>query len=148
MNETIHATPIGPIRVVERDGAIERVELCDEAPSTAQSELLQRACAQLDAYFAGTLTEFDLPLRPVGTTFERAAWSALQRIPYGETRSYSDQANAIGNPKAVRAIGRANGKNPIAIVIPCHRAIGKDGKLVGFAMGLDRKRFLLDLEGR
>jgi methylated-DNA-[protein]-cysteine S-methyltransferase len=103
---------------------------------------------QLDEYFAGRRTRFDLDLAPEGTPFQRRVWSALQEIPYGETRSYLDIARSIGSPKAVRAVGGANGRNPIAVVIPCHRVIAADGTLGGYGGGLDRKRLLLDLERR
>jgi methylated-DNA-[protein]-cysteine S-methyltransferase len=103
---------------------------------------------QLDEYFAGRRTRFDLELAPLGTAFQRRVWSALQEIPYGETRSYLDIARSIGSPKAVRAVGGANGRNPIAVVIPCHRVIAADGSLGGYGGGLDRKRLLLDLEQR
>jgi len=103
---------------------------------------------QLRRYFAGALTQFDLPLAPVGTAFQRKVWSALRRIPYGETRSYGELARDTGNGKASRAVGAANGRNPIPVIIPCHRVIGGDGGLAGFGGGLDTKRFLLDLERR
>jgi methylated-DNA-[protein]-cysteine S-methyltransferase len=103
---------------------------------------------QLAAYFGGELRDFDLPLAPQGTPFQQSAWAALRTIPYGETRSYRDQALAIGNPKAVRAVGQANGRNPLPIVIPCHRVIGANGSMTGFGGGIDTKRFLLDLEAR
>ena len=98
---------------------------------------------QLNAYFAGELTEFDLPLNPIGTEFQQSVWKALQTIPYGETISYGEQARRIGNPNASRAVGGANGANPIAIVIPCHRVIGSNKSLTGFTGGLDKKQFLL-----
>ena len=101
---------------------------------------------QLRAYFAKELTEFDLPLQLEGTEFQRKAWQALLKIPYGKTVSYQDQANKINAPKAVRAIGLANGKNPIAIIVPCHRVIGSNGKLTGYGGGLPRKQWLLELE--
>ena len=103
---------------------------------------------QLDSYFARTLREFELPLDLIGTPFQKSAWQALLKIPYGETRSYADQAILCGNPKAVRAIGTANGRNPISIIVPCHRVIGKDGSLTGYGGGIDRKRFLLELEAK
>ena len=99
---------------------------------------------QLDSYFARTRREFELPLDLIGTPFQKSAWQALLKIPYGETRSYADQAILCGNPKAVRAIGTANGRNPISIIVPCHRVIGKDGSLTGYGGGIDRKRFLLE----
>lgn len=104
------------------------------------------AVAQLAAYFAGELTDFDLPLAPRGTAFQRQVWSALQEIPYGVTESYGGLAARVGNPKASRAVGLANGRNPISIVIPCHRVIGASGSLTGYGGGLDRKRMLLALE--
>ena len=104
--------------------------------------------AQLDEYFAGERTEFDVPLDPVGTEFQLRAWAALRRIPYGETRSYGEQARTIGAPAAVRAVGAANGRNPISIIVPCHRVVGSNGSLTGFGGGLDAKRYLLDLEAR
>lgn len=105
-----------------------------------------RAIAQLDAYFAGELEQFDLSLAPEGTEFQRKVWSALQSIPYGETRSYGELAEEIGNGKASRAVGAANGRNPIPVIIPCHRVVGGDGGLTGFGGGLETKRRLLDLE--
>jgi methylated-DNA-[protein]-cysteine S-methyltransferase len=107
----------------------------------------ERAIDQLADYFAGRLKRFDLPLAPRGTGFQLEVWNALLEIPYGETRSYSAIATAIGRPSAVRAVGAANGKNPIAIVVPCHRVIGAAGDLTGFGGGLDVKRHLLRLEG-
>ena len=108
---------------------------------------MQEACKQLNGYFSGTLTQFDLPLAAKGTPFQHQVWQALGEIKYGDTASYADIANAIENPKAVRAVGMANGKNPIAIVVPCHRVIGSNNTLTGYAGGLSRKQFLLNLEG-
>ena len=102
--------------------------------------------AQLDAYFAGSLTDFDLPLAPSGTPFQLRVWEALRAIPYGETCSYRELAEAVGKPAAVRAVGAANGRNPISVIVPCHRVIGADGSLTGYGGGLDRKRILLELE--
>jgi methylated-DNA-[protein]-cysteine S-methyltransferase len=102
---------------------------------------------ELGEYFAGQRKTFEVRLAPEGTEFQRAAWNALTKIPFGQTRSYGEQAAAIGKPKAVRAIGAANGRNPIAIVVPCHRVIGANGALTGYAGGLDKKEFLLRLEG-
>ena len=108
--------------------------------------LMREALEQFRLYFAGELQKFNLPLEPVGTPFQKRVWEALGNIPYGETRSYSQIAREIGAPLAVRAVGAANGRNPIPIIVPCHRVIGASGKLVGFGGGLDWKRFLLDLE--
>jgi len=103
-------------------------------------------CSQLDAYFAGELKDFDLPLMPKGTAFQESVWRALTEIPYGETWSYGQLAANIGNPKASRAVGAANGVNPIPVIIPCHRVIGASGKLTGFGGGIETKQFLLELE--
>jgi methylated-DNA-[protein]-cysteine S-methyltransferase len=107
---------------------------------------LAEACRQLDEYFAGERRAFDLTLRAPGSDFQRAVWDELTRIPYGETTSYGQLARRLGRPDASRAVGLANGRNPISIVVPCHRVIGASGKLTGYGGGLDRKRFLLDLE--
>ncbi|HAS8475547.1 TPA: methylated-DNA--[protein]-cysteine S-methyltransferase [Vibrio vulnificus] len=115
---------------------------CDAASHPVISETRQ----QLEQYFSGQRQQFDLPLAAQGTEFQQKVWQALTLIPYGQTCSYQDLANAIGNPKAVRAVGLANGKNPISIVVPCHRVIGKNGKLTGYAGGLERKQQLLALE--
>lgn len=109
-------------------------------------DVLTRAEIQLSEYFDGNRTEFDLPLAPSGTAFQRRVWDELVRIPWGARISYSELARRIGKPDAVRAVGAANGRNPIAIIIPCHRVVGADGTLTGYAGGLDRKRRLLDLE--
>jgi len=108
--------------------------------------VLAPALTQLAAYFAGTLRAFDLPLDPRGTPFQRRVWDAVAAVPYGETRSYGEIARAIGHARAVRAVGAANGANPLALIIPCHRVIGSDGKLHGYGGGLDTKRQLLALE--
>ena len=115
-------------------------------PPDAARELLDALRAQLDGYFAGHRTVFDLPLAPAGTPFQRSVWTALCDVRYGETASYAQIAQRVGSPAAVRAVGAANGRNPIAIVIPCHRIIGSNGTLTGYAGGLDRKRMLLALE--
>jgi len=107
---------------------------------------LDQLRAELDAYFAGQLKSFTVPLHTPGTAFQQAAWHMLRQIPYGETRSYKQQARAIGNPKAIRAVAAANGQNRVSIVIPCHRVIGSDGSLTGYGGGLDRKKWLLDFE--
>jgi methylated-DNA-[protein]-cysteine S-methyltransferase len=109
--------------------------------------VLRDTGAQLDADFSGTLRAFALPLQPAGTSFQREVWSMLAQIPYGQTWSYGDVARRIGKPQAVRAVGAANGRNPIPIVLPCHRVIGADGSLTGFGGGLPTKQFLLALEG-
>lgn len=110
------------------------------------NEILARAAAQLDEYFAGQRRTFDLPLSPIGTGFQKDVWAALGTIPYGETRTYLQVAQQLGKAKAVRAVGAANGRNPISIIVPCHRVIGASGSLTGFAGGLAAKALLLDLE--
>src|SRR3546814_589482 len=117
------------------------------ALARGDNAVLRETGAQLEAYFTGALQAFDLPLKPIGTAFQREVWSTLAEIPYGETWSYGDVARRIGKPQAVRAVGAANGRNPIPIVLPCHRVIGADGSLTGFGGGLPAKQFLLTLEG-
>ncbi|MDY9921324.1 MAG: methylated-DNA--[protein]-cysteine S-methyltransferase [Synergistota bacterium] len=114
--------------------------------SRKETPLHKKAAEQLRGYFEGTRKVFDLPLAPKGTDFQRRCWEALLQVPYGETRSYGDIARAAGSPKGFRAVGMANNRNPVAIIIPCHRIIGSDGKLVGYGGGIDIKAFLLDLE--
>ena len=115
------------------------------APVSADPLLLD-AAGQLRAYFAGDLREFDLPLAPRGTEFQRQVWAAVSAVPYGETATYSEIAAAVGRPTARRAVGAANGRNPLPVIVPCHRIIGAAGALTGYGGGLDRKRSLLDLE--
>lgn len=148
-------SPIGPLVVAAVDGAIAHLLLpkggkpAHVAPEWHRAPAqLRDARAQLAAYFAGKLLAFDLDLAPRGTEFQRSVWSELRRIPYGDTTSYIELARRIGNPNAMRAVGAANGANPIAIVVPCHRVIGHDGQLVGFGGGLPAKRWLLDHERR
>ncbi len=147
------ASPLGELRIVVDDGGrLLRIDLPGTTPSIDAVEpddaglRCARVVNQLREYFAGRRRAFDLPLAPRGTPFQLRAWQALQDIPFGETRSYQQQAAAIGQPNAVRAIGGANGRNPLPIVVPCHRVIGKDGSLTGFGGGLDCKRRLLDHE--
>ena len=113
---------------------------------TKDAKPFKEVCSQLESYFAGDLQEFDLPLAPVGTEFQQRVWSTLTEIPYGETWSYGELARHIGKPKASRAVGAANGLNPIPVIIPCHRVIGSSGKLTGFGGGLQTKEYLLALE--
>lgn len=139
-------SPIGLLTIEETDGAITALRFGGETVSPPPTPLLQRAAQQLTEYFAARRRRFDLPLRPQGTVFQQAAWSALCAIPYGQTRTYAQQAAAIGRPKACRAVGMANHCNPLPLFIPCHRVIGAGGKLTGYAGGLAIKRFLLELE--
>ncbi|MDA3028526.1 MAG: methylated-DNA--[protein]-cysteine S-methyltransferase, partial [Actinomycetota bacterium] len=111
------------------------------------SPILDQAMTELREYFAGDRTQFTLPLDPAGTEFQKTVWSSLSRIPSGSTSSYAEQAAAIGRPSAVRAVASANGRNPLAVIVPCHRVIGADGSLTGFAWGLDAKQWLLRHEG-
>lgn len=122
----------------------------DVIPEGAQEDrrVFKGIIAQLEAYFAGRRTSFDVALAPRGTAFQRDVWRALSAIPYGTTTTYAEIARAIGRPRAVRAVGAANGRNPLSIVVPCHRVIGKDGTLTGYAGGVKNKRSLLDLESR
>ncbi len=151
---TVVPSPIGPLTVVQEDGALVRLAMSppgrfvDAEIGERSDEGFDDVVRQLGEYFAGERTAFDLPLRPVGSDFELAVWEQLTRIPYGETRSYGHVARALGDPGAAQAVGAANGRNPLSIVVPCHRVIGADGSLVGYGGGLQRKRFLLDLEQR
>jgi len=140
-------TPLGPVTIEERDGALARLAFTPQAPATPPpTPLLEQAEAQLREYFAGERRQFTLPLRPEGTPFQQAVWQALGRIPYGATCSYADLARAVGRPNACRAVGNANGHNPLPILIPCHRVIAADGSLGGYTGGLDKKALLLQLE--
>lgn len=141
-------TPMGWVRIAQQDDAIVGLEFCaaPEALQHTATPLLERAKHQLLEYMQADRTEFDLPLCPQGTPFQKRVWSALHQIPYGQTRSYRQVAEMIGQPTAMRAVGMANGKNPIPIIIPCHRVIGAGGKLVGYSGGLDKKTALLTLE--
>lgn len=139
-------TPIGPLTLEAGENAVTAIRFGAGAAQDV-SPLLDAAEAQLHEYFAGTRRAFDLPLAPRGTAFQQRVWTALRAIPYGETRTYGELAAAIGNPNAGRAVGMANHRNPIPIVIPCHRVIGANGTLTGYAGGLETKQKLLALEG-
>jgi methylated-DNA-[protein]-cysteine S-methyltransferase len=168
-SHTVIGSPIGPLTLVAADGKLTGVYMdtpghrprpeslgepagpaaSPASPaSRANAELLAEAARQFAAYFAGQRTSFDLPVALEGTGFQRKVWAALQQIGYGETVSYRELARRIGQPTASRAVGLANGANPVAIVVPCHRVIGADGSLTGYGGGLDRKRYLLALEQR
>ena len=148
-------SPVGALKLVAHDQALvavmwdnedhKRVRLA-ELIENIQHPMLLKVKQQLEQYFAGQRQQFNLPLDCQGTDFQQQVWRALLTIPYGETRSYKDIALQIGNEKAVRAVGAANGRNPISIIAPCHRVIGSGGALVGFAGGLDKKQILLSLE--
>ena len=136
------------ILVIKSNGvSITEISFAEENLQQQQPcEVLEDCKMQLERYFAGDLLEFDLPLAPVGTEFQQKVWTELLKIPYGETITYMDLAVRLGDPKCIRAAGTANGKNPIAIVIPCHRVIGAGNKLTGYAGGIWRKKMLLELE--
>ena len=156
---TVIGSPVGPLTLVACGGALAGLYMqvrghepgaavVGEPASADADPVLGEAASQLKAYFAGQLTAFDLPLLLQGTGFQRAVWAALRQIPYGRTISYGELATRIGQPSASRAVGLANGRNPVSIVVPCHRVIGADGSLTGYGGGIDRKRFLLAMEQR
>ncbi|GAA3293297.1 methylated-DNA--[protein]-cysteine S-methyltransferase [Streptomyces cinereospinus] len=150
---TVVDSPYGPLTLVAEDGRLCGLYMTDQRHRPAQETFGARddrpfgePVDQLTAYFAGELEEFTLDLRLIGTPFQRSVWDQLRRIPYGETRSYGELAEALGNPQASRAVGLANGRNPIGIIVPCHRVIGTGGGLTGYGGGLERKQRLLDHE--
>lgn len=152
MISAVHDSPVGKLTLTSNGAALTAIEFENPRyPLPAQprgnDKITDAARRQLDRYFAGKLRVFDLALAPQGTPFQQQVWAALLKIPYGGTRSYGQQASVIGKPAAVRAVGLANGRNPISIVIPCHRVIGADGSLTGYGGGMARKQQLLDLEG-
>ena len=138
-------SPVGALTLCADDEFITGLYFGDDGKAEP-NELILKAVQELDEYFSGSRRSFDLPLSPQGTEFQRRVWKALCGIPYGETRTYGEIAAAVGNGKTCRAVGMANNRNPIAILIPCHRVIGADGKLTGYAGGLQTKEFLLCLE--
>lgn len=148
-------SPVGDLLLLGDDEALTGIRFPggrpdpDGAPppaGTSPSRVLQAAAAQLGEYFGGRRIRFDLPLRPAGTAFQMQVWALLAEVPYGSTWSYGELAARLGRPTAVRAVGAANGRNPLPIVLPCHRIVGSDGSLTGFGGGLPAKRLLLDLE--
>jgi methylated-DNA-[protein]-cysteine S-methyltransferase len=154
-------SPIGPLTLVASDGKLAGLymDVRGHEPAAAvlgeattlgpdSDAVLTLAAGQLREYFAGSLTSFTVPVELAGTPFQRSVWAGLQAIGYGETLSYGELAMRVGAPGASRAVGLANGRNPVAIVVPCHRVVGADGSLTGYGGGLDRKRFLLELEQR
>lgn len=156
LHKTTIDSPVGRLELVAHDDALiavlwpeepkGRVRFDSEPESATAHPVLIRAAAQLSEYFAGSRRTFDLPLDPHGTEFQQQVWWSLAEIPYGETSTYGKQAANIGRANAVRAVGSANGRNPLSIVLPCHRIVGADGKLTGFAGGIETKRWLLDHE--
>lgn len=142
-----YETELGSVTFVEEDGALLAISTHRVYEGVSQeTALIKEAHRQLSEYLKGERKMFDLPLQMKGTDFQQRVWNALLEIPYGETRNYKQIAEAIGNPKAVRAVGMANNRNPLLIVVPCHRVIGADGKLVGYGAGIEKKEFLLRLE--
>lgn len=143
-------TEIGRLYLAEENGCIVRltVEQAPEQDKLGESPLLQQAAAEVMEYLAGERITFSVPVKAHGTRFQEAVWDALQRIPFGETRSYGEIAQEVGSPKGARAVGMACNRNPILLMIPCHRVVGSTGKLVGFACGLSMKERLLQLESR
>lgn len=146
----VYPFTIGKIVIMEEAGMVTDLFFFDGEPSfsgiSQETPVLKQTAAELKEYFSGKRKSFTVPLAPNGTQFQRSVWQALGNIPYGETRTYQQIAEEIGKPKACRAVGMANRYNPIWILVPCHRVVGKDGGLTGYAGGLERKQFLLDLE--
>lgn len=150
---TVIDSPYGLLTLVATDGALSGLYMTDQRHRPAEDTFGDRdpapfdaAISQLDAYFAGDLKEFDVPLRLDGTPFQRSVWQQLLEIPYGQTRTYGELAAVLGKPAASRAVGLANGKNPVSVIVPCHRVIGANGGLTGYGGGLDRKQRLLAFE--
>ncbi|MFT7599322.1 MAG: methylated-DNA-[protein]-cysteine S-methyltransferase [Acidimicrobiales bacterium] len=154
-------TPIGQLTLVagdqglrailwsnDTDGSRERARVAWDGAIEGSLPILDRTIEQLDAYFNGSLRHFDVPLDPAGTEFQVQVWHALANVPYGETTTYGKQSADLGNPRAIRAVASANGRNPLSIILPCHRIIGADGSLTGFAAGLEAKAWLLDHEAK
>lgn len=148
----IYESPIGKIGIKDNGHSIIEVYFIKEAEDQElelkETALIREAGRQLEEYFQGKRNDFDLPLEPKGTPFQKSVWEALITIPYGETRSYKEVAQKVNSPKAYRAVGMSNNKNPISIIIPCHRVIGANGKMVGYGGGLDIKEYLLNLESQ
>ena len=148
---TYFYSPLGWIEIRASHDAVSSLIFCDEqknevCTNTSGSEILTECVRQLDDYFSGRLSKFDLPVKQEGTVFQQNVWNALTSIPYGQTVSYGDVAKMLNNPQAVRAVGAANGRNRVWIIVPCHRVIGANGSLTGYAGGIERKKWLLDHE--
>jgi methylated-DNA-[protein]-cysteine S-methyltransferase len=146
MYETTYTSPIGPIRLRADEDALRELTFGPGADGPADHPVLAAACAQLDEYFAGERTAFDLPLQLDGSRWERRVWEQLEAIPYGTTVTYGELAARLDAPTSARAVGAANGRNPVSIVVPCHRVVGTRGALTGYAWGVERKAALLALE--
>lgn len=150
MNYFVYGMPLGRLTIVADEGGLTRILFGAQSVEGAlrrPSALTNTAATQLQEYFAGKRRSFDVPLNPQGSEFQRAVWKELERIPYGQTETYAHIAQAVGSPRGFRAVGLANNKNPLPIIVPCHRAVGSDGRLVGYAAGIKVKRYLLELEG-
>lgn len=154
VSHTIIHSPLGELTLVAHDGVLSGVYFPDHrrrpdmgAMGARTGDGFEAARAQLDEYFSGGRTSFELPLAPRGDPFQLRVWALLRQIPFGQTRSYGQLAAELGDRRLARAVGAANGRNPVSVIVPCHRVVGADGALVGYAGGLERKRFLLDLEG-
>jgi methylated-DNA-[protein]-cysteine S-methyltransferase len=149
---TTIASPVGPLTLIASEVGLQELRWGDDRPAdatdTPNHPVLQQAIMQLAEYFEGARTTFDVPLDMQGTPFQKSVWDLLLTIPYGETTTYGAMAQTLGDPGKARAVGLANGKNPVSIIVPCHRVIGSTGALTGFGGGLDRKAFLLRLERR
>ena len=145
LQTTHYRTPIGIAKIIGDENGIQSISVVDEAIETSENipDCLKNCVLQLEEYFAGKRTHFNLKLNPKGTVFQKKVWNELLKIPFNKTRSYLEQSKALGDVKAIRAVASANGKNPIWIVIPCHRVIGSDGSLTGYAGGIWRKKWLL-----
>ena len=141
-----YSSPVGLLKIESVDDSIVKIAFGGPVVADDITPVIKRCVMQLDSYFSGELSVFDLPLNPEGTTFQKRVWNILSTIPYGEVKSYLDIAKALDDIGAVRAVGSANGSNPIAIIIPCHRVIGKDGSLTGYAGGVEKKEWLLHHE--
>jgi methylated-DNA-[protein]-cysteine S-methyltransferase len=152
---TTMKSPLGLLTLVGNGKALTAIRIAEkpvadktQLEAGAKDAVLSKAKQQLERYFAGKLSKFDVPMEPQGTPFQKRVWKALSKIPFGKTASYKDVAVMIGNPKACRAVGTANGRNPLCIVVPCHRVISNDGSLGGYTGGLSKKRYLLSLEAQ
>jgi methylated-DNA-[protein]-cysteine S-methyltransferase len=149
MYRIYHNSPVGLLEITADETAVTGIYFADtdrKRDEENTSRMLKECIKQLTEYFSGKRKVFEIKVNPAGTSFQKSIWNELLKIPYGETVSYSEIAERIGNPKSVRAVGLANGSNPVSIIIPCHRVIGKNGSLVGYGGGIENKRYLLELE--
>lgn len=150
LEEALLQTPLGTAQITGTAAGVVEVKIVRESPKRYKTSIdgpVQICCRELEAYFKGELQNFSFPMTPRGTDFQKRVWKILREIPYGKTISYREQAERLGDLKAIRAVASANGKNPLWVVVPCHRVIGSDGSLTGYAGGLWRKKWLLEHEG-